>query len=271
MAPRRFLPSPNRKTSRRYGTEQGVSSLSDSVSSAELNCGFGWNPLIGACVNDISPKTLMKIGLGPVPGFLLLAIAGLLVGCVSDRSSNQRMRVGNGVQEYRKLTAEAEAGVLEALGWLDRVRAHSNAVPAKVVAGFSEEVDKLQVGSLLVRARAQAIQARGKAWFDSWLDPAGSLTREQTTQVTKLHDIFVDALASSQATREAFGSFFSGLRALRVELAADPGSIRKQDTLGLIESTRAQGVEVVTGLGAVRNHLLVLEKAVESARTELKR
>src|SRR5215468_7594727 len=99
------------------------------------------------------------------PGFFAVILASILASCASHQSNNETPQPGSGITEYKQLTKEALTGLHVALDSLDKLSVQPNPCPPKVMAAFSDEVQKLQVDSLRIRARSQAIQARGDAYF----------------------------------------------------------------------------------------------------------
>src|SRR5580765_5200908 len=87
-------------------------------------------------------------------------VLGLFPGCATHPDATSAPRPGSGVYEYRQLTSESVTGVLKALGWLEQVSAQAGRCPSKIVSGFAKQVEQLQVESIRVRARGQAIRAR---------------------------------------------------------------------------------------------------------------
>src|SRR5262249_56033 len=123
----------------------------------------------------------------------------------------------------------------------------------------SQEVDQLQAESVRVRARTQAIQARGDAYFEAWsknLTPEGAPPAPKTPeQLSQLQESFSKIKVASKQTGDAFKPFFAGLRHLRVNLEINPSSVQSEEGRQLIRTTRDQGVEVIQKLDAVKAEL----------------
>src|SRR5689334_3816408 len=99
---------------------------------------------------------------------LVRIMALVLCGCAGHEPKSTTPEFGSGVTEYKQLTEGALTAVHAALDSLNKVSAHSAPCPPDVIAEFSHQVQKLQIDSLRIRARGQAIQARGDAYFASW-------------------------------------------------------------------------------------------------------
>ncbi len=201
----------------------------------------------------------------------------LLTGCATHEAKTATSPPASGVEEYRQLTSQSAAAVHAALGWLEQVNAHAGECPAKIVTGFAEEVDQLQVQSIRVRARAQAIRARGDEYFASWGDGTkptnevlSAVSNENTPSpdtLRELRDSFIQIKSASQEAGEAFRPFFAGLRKLRAGLEADPAFIESPETKALVRATREYGWQVLQKLGVLRDELQAFHAVLSRAKT----
>jgi hypothetical protein len=194
----------------------------------------------------------------PLASFAVVATY-LLAGCATKESNGAAPRPGSGVAEYRELTSEAAKAVRAALATLDKVSVASNPCPPKLVAAYANQVKRLHVDSLRIRARGQAIRARGDAYFADWTE---NMARIQDPQIREraerfrpeLQECFSRIKLASQQGGAAFKPFMSGLRMLRVQLDKPP-AIADDTTKDLIRTTRAHGSEVLQALSGVNNEL----------------
>ena len=204
---------------------------------------------------------------------LTLAAAVLVAGCASkDHSSSttHSPRPGTGIAEYRQVTTNAQAAVRAALASLATVSAQSNRCGPDVLSAFSAEVRRLQVESIQLRARSEAMQARGDAYFDHWHE---RLARIQDAEVrslaqqnrTQLQQSFTEIKQLSQSGREAFKPFISGLRQLRNALEHDSASLSGADTQSTIASTREHGRRVEQCLAGLERELDSMSAAITPA------
>jgi len=197
-----------------------------------------------------------------VAALVAALLLSLLAGCATHDSTASAPRPGSGAEEYRRLTSESAAGVLEALRRLEDVDAQANRCPPKVVAAFANEVEQLQVESIKVRARAQAIQARGEAYLEAWTAAGNpgieSPPRPAAEHMPQVRESFARIKLISQETGQAFRQFFSDLRQLRADLETDPGVIETAKTKDLIRRTRDHGGQVLRNLGVLRHELQAL-------------
>jgi hypothetical protein len=190
----------------------------------------------------------------------ILTALALGAGCASKNSKQPPSRPREGIAEYRQLTAEAEHAMQAALAALAKVSAQSIPCPPEVLTAFSNEVCRVQVDSLRVRARSQAMLARGDAYFESWEenlaridDPAVRTLAKQQHQA--LHDGFLKVKMWSREAHEAFQPFLAGLRRVRNALEKDPASLSAESTRANIASARTSGKEVEGSLDNIRREL----------------
>lgn len=180
-------------------------------------------------------------------------------GC-GTRPDGAAPQARNGIAEYQEIAAESLVALDRALRELDSLGTQSQRCPPGVLAAFSDEVQRLQVGSLRVRAHAQAILARGDAYFENWHENLTQIRDPEVRALASRHRGELQASfdrikQSSLQTREAFQPFLAGLRKLRVELEKDPGAIEATDTQALIRATREHGLHVTQCIEDIRTEL----------------
>jgi hypothetical protein len=155
---------------------------------------------------------------------LLSCAAGLIAaGCANPGAPP---RAGSGLAEYRKIIVEvrrAAAANNNALGGIE------NASPdkaAKSVERFDRALEKFEVVSIRARAKADAMEARGAAYFDEWQQKISASTDEAARQQeqareSELRQHFDRILARSRQAREAFRPYLGASRELRAALVKD--------------------------------------------------
>ena len=209
---------------------------------------------------------------GMVLACFAVAATFLLPGCATKASNDAAPRPGSGVTEYRELTSEAVKAVRAALAALDKVSVASNPCPPKLVAAYAGEVQRLHVDSLRIRARGQAIQARGDAYFADWTE---NMARIQDPQIREraerfrpeLQQSFSRIKLASQQAGAAFKPFMSELRMLRVQLDKPLPSIADDTTKDLIRTTRGHGGEVLQALSGIDNELDTITRLLTPGKT----
>jgi hypothetical protein len=198
---------------------------------------------------------------GVCSGFLFGAVMFMvLTGCATRQTSQDTPTPGEGLTEYHQLAVRFQESLGALIGALDQLRAQTNDCAPGVVENFSEKVEKLHVESVQVRARAQAIEARGTAYFQHWEDTlarvADARKRELAVQHHReLEQSFHQLKMASQQTRVAFRPFSSGVRQLRNTLESDAGAVRKPVTQELLQATLQSGRQTDQSLAVVRSEL----------------
>jgi hypothetical protein len=194
---------------------------------------------------------------------LSVACAGLVAGCASKDLQ--------GVEEYKQITAQAVTAIQAALQSLDQVSAAPTPCPAWVVEDLSRKVQRLEVDSVKVRARSQAILARGDAYFADWSE---SIARIKDPKVRELADRFHPQLeqsfakikTASQQAGAAFKPFLSGLRELRVKLETNQTGVKAGPAQDLIRNTRESGREVMHELDSIISELSTITRMLTPAQ-----
>jgi hypothetical protein len=190
----------------------------------------------------------------------LLVVELFMVGCASKEPGSTNGRPGSGIAEYRKVATDAQKALGRTLNSLAAVRGQSNRCSPEVLSAFSSEFQRLQVESVQIRARSQAMQARGDAYFDSWQEQMERIKEPQLrarieTQRPAFQEHFQKIKALSQEGHEAFGPFLAGLRKLRNSLEKDPASLGTQSMQETLASTREQGEHVDRCITDIRHEL----------------
>jgi hypothetical protein len=185
-------------------------------------------------------------------GLLLVGtISFLLAGCARELPL---------VHEYKQITKQATGAVLAALNSTEKVSAQTDAVRPKTAAAFYRNLQQLEVDSVKLRARAQAILARGDAYFNSWSESMAAIKNAKVRQLAESHheeikQTFSRIKLTTQQAGAAFQPFLASLRKLRVQLENRPEEIKAGSANELIHNTREQGRQVLDKLGAINSEL----------------
>jgi hypothetical protein len=177
-----------------------------------------------------------------------------------------------GVEEYRKVTAEAQAWMPKALQALEQISASAELSP-QVIANFSREVQHLEINSILIRARAQAIQSRGDAYFASWTESIANIKDSRVRELAENHHVeleksFLTIKASSLNAGAAFRPFLTDLIRLRAELESRPGSALSPSQNTLIVSARENGEKVLKALGTISFELGAISSLLNPGKAD---
>ncbi len=161
-----------------------------------------------------------------------------------------------------------------ALKSLATVSTQSNRCAPSVLAAFSAKMQQLQVDSLQLRARAQAMQARGDAYFENWHE---HLAKVKDTKLRAYADAqrpafeqrFGRIKALSQEGREALDPFQASIRKVRNALEADPASITAVSTQDWLATAKEKGEHVDRCLGAIIDELDSMRAMLRPPRNSL--
>jgi ribosome-associated translation inhibitor RaiA len=134
------------------------------------------------------------------------------------------------------------------------VQAHRDPRPA--YDAFAKAVHRIEVDSIKVRARTQAMQARGDAYFEHWEEYLATVKNKQVRKLAEEHRpelkrSFEQLHLASQQVREVFRPFLSDLQKLRAVLEADPSLAHIDAQKGLILAANDKGRQVQQGLDRV--------------------
>ena len=181
------------------------------------------------------------------------AFVAALLGCASTASTPKVPTLRDDFREYRQIVVQAMGLVDTAMGSLDEISVQANRDPRPAYGAFTKTVHRLEVDSIQVRARTQAMRARGDAYFEHWEKYLAGVDNEQVRQLAEQHrpDLkrsFEAAQQAAQQVREAFRPFLSDLQKLRAVLEADPSLARIDSAKSLMLAAKDKGRQVQQGL-----------------------
>ncbi|MGD0614786.1 MAG: hypothetical protein ABSA69_04995 [Verrucomicrobiota bacterium] len=208
------------------------------------------------------PLLLLVLSLLPI------GAGGLLVGGCATHGAGSRTDSRDNIAEYRQITFRSQHAFERASTALDQVAACGKTCPPPVVEAYKNEVEDLEVDSVEIRARAQAILTRGDAYFENWLQNVAQMkTARARALAEERHPLMLESFnkikAKSAQTRDAFRPFLSGLRKVRSALEINPGCVATEPTRALIAATQANGRQVRQCLDAIQKELNELTTIVQ--------
>ncbi len=185
-----------------------------------------------------------------------MVVGAVLMGCASIETAPKTPTLRDDFLEYRELVVRAMARVDSTLRSLDEVSVQANADPRRAYKAFAKAVQDLEVGSIKVRERTQAMRARGDAYFERWQEYLASVPNEEVRRRAKEHEAelkqcFEGVRQGAQQAREAFRPFLTDLQKLRAVLEAEPTLARINAQKSLILDTKDKGREVQRGLDCI--------------------
>ena len=189
-------------------------------------------------------------------GLPAVVVAAVLIGCASTETARKQPTPRADFIEYRQIVVQAMSQVDGTLRALDELSVQANRDPRPAYQAFAKAVHRIEVDSIRVRARAQAMRARGDAYFEHWEAYLASVKNEQVRQLAEvrrpeLKQSFDKAHLASQQVRELFRPFLSDLQKVRAVLESDHSLAHIDAQKDLILAARDKGGQVQQGLSRV--------------------
>jgi len=202
-----------------------------------------------------------------------VAVAAVLLGCASTETAQKEPTPRQDFIEFRRIVVEAMGHVDRALHALDKICVEAHRDPRPAYQAFARAVHRLEVDSIKVRARTQAMRARGGAYFEHWEAYLAGVNNKEVRQLAEEHRpalkrSFEQAQSASQQVREGFRPFLSDLQKLRAVLEADPTLARIDAQKDLILEAKDKGRRVEQGLDRIlaeMNSMTALLRPPETA------
>ena len=184
------------------------------------------------------------------------ALAAVVIGCASTETARKQPTLRQDFVEYRQIVVQTMSQIDASLRALDELAIQANCDPRPAYRAFAEAVHRLEVDSIKVRARTQAMRDRGDAYFEHWEAYLAGVDNPQVRTLAEqrrpeLKRSFEQARLASQQVREGFRPFLSDLQKLRATLEADPSLARIDAAKDLILAAKDKGRLVLQGLDRV--------------------
>jgi hypothetical protein len=184
------------------------------------------------------------------------AVVAALMGCATTETARKIPTPRDDFIEYRRIVVQSISLMDATLRSLDEISVQAHRDPRPAYAAFAKAVQRLEVDSLKVRARTQAMRARGDAYFEHWQEYLGTVKNEQVRKLAEEHQpelkqSFEQVHVASQQIREVFRPFLSDLQKLRAVLEADPSLAHIDAQKGLILGAKDKGRQVQQGLDRI--------------------
>jgi len=245
---------------------------------AKLGCGSARpnGAVVGQTIRAMTIHATVRFGIQRsrwcCRGLSAVAVVAVLIGCVSTETAWKEPTPRQDFIEYRRIVVQAMSQIEAVLHALDEVCVQANRDPRPAYQAFAKAVHRLEVDSIKVRARTQAMRARGDAYFEHW---EAYLAGVENTQVRTLAEqrrpelkrSFEQAQSASQQVRAAFRPFLSDLQKLRAILEADPSLARIDSAKELILAAKDKGRDVLQGLDRVLAEMNAMTALLRPPRT----
>ena len=194
----------------------------------------------------------------------------LACGCASTPSGSPAPRPGRGIAEYREVAKEAHgsvAAVVTAMDAFQKPFTPPSTSPA--LARFDRAIHQLELTSVKARSRAEAIIARGEAYFEEWKEHLYGITNSATAQTEterylRIRQHFEKVRQVSGEVRTEFRPFMTKLREVRARF--EPSARAVSVDMGMeLEELKGGGRRVLQALESVLTALNDAESAVRAA------
>jgi hypothetical protein len=184
------------------------------------------------------------------------AVLAALIGCATTETGPKVPTPRADVIEYRQIVVQSMNLMDATLRSLDEISVQAHRDPRPAYAAFAKAVHRLEVDSIQVRARTQAMRDRGDAYFEHWQEYLATVKNEQVRKLAEEHrpelkQSFEQVHLASQQIHEVFRPFLSDLQKLRAVLETDPTLARIDAQKGLILAAKDKGRQVQQGLDRI--------------------
>lgn len=219
-------------------------------------------------------KARIQISIWAVGLALLLALGVFIGGCAAPSSTSSAPKPGHGIAEYRQVVRGAHASVAATVKSLEglAVSPTQTSVPPAALGRFDKSFNQLEVTSVKARARAEAIIARGQAYFDEWKANLASITNQavaqaETKRFDRLFEHFGRVRQRSGEVREEFRPFMARLREFRASLDRDTTAVSSPSSQKQLAGLTDSGRRVLQALDSVSAALDQAEAEVHATLT----
>ena len=184
------------------------------------------------------------------------AVVAALVGCATTETVSKAPTPRDDFNEYRNTVVECMSLMDATLHSLDEISVQARRDPRPAYQAFAKAVHRLEVDSIKVRARTQAMRARGDAYFEHWQEFLATVDSEPVRKLAEEHQAelkqsFEQVRLASQQVREVFRPFLSDLQKLRAILEASPTLAHIDAQKDLILAAKDKGRQVQQGLDRI--------------------
>ena len=200
------------------------------------------------------------------------AVVAALIGCATTETGPNAPTPRADFIEYRQIVVQSMALMDAMLRSLDEISVQAHRDPRPAYATFAKGVHRLEVDSIKVRARVQAMRARGDAYFEHWREYLATVKNQQVRNLAEEHQpelkqSFEQLHLAATQVREGFRPFLSDLQKLRAVLEADPNLAHIDAQKGLILAAKDKGRQVQQGLDRILAEMNTMMASLRPAGT----
>jgi len=206
---------------------------------------------------------------GAWPWWLTALVVTVLfaAGCTTSKSSAVTTRPGDGLREYQRLVRDLRKDVRRTRQTLEALAPVSQKNSGAAYARFDGALHRLEVDSITARARVDAMEKRGEAYFKEWAEEISGPANEVAHRVAQerfaaLHGHFEAILKDTELVRQAFRPFLEGLRESRTKLGQKP-------VFAAIEMAKPDFAQLASAGRQAEESLDQLSKTLKAAAAEV--
>jgi hypothetical protein len=188
-------------------------------------------------------------------------------GCTTSKSSAVTMRPGDGLREYQRLVRELRKDVRRTRQTVEALASASQNNSGAAYARFDGSLQRLEVDSITARARVDAMEKRGEAYFKEWAEEISGTANKAAHRVAQerfaeLHGHFEAILKDTKHVGQAFRPFLEGLRESRTKLGP-------KSSFAAIEMSKPDFAQLASVGRQAEESLDQLSKTLKAAAAEV--
>jgi hypothetical protein len=200
---------------------------------------------------------------------LLMNVWWLLAGCATSESNSRPARPGAGLREYQALVDNLRKAVVSSTQSVEALQGAPEKDFNSAYGRFTKAAERLEVVSIEARARADAMEKRGHAYFEEWTEgisasQTGQARTEALAGLGELRRHFEAILGQSREVRQAFRNYLDGLRGLRAATASEK-------TRGALAGAKPGPAQVTADGHSVERGLDQLSEILQTARAAVEK
>jgi CRISPR/Cas system CSM-associated protein Csm2 small subunit len=204
------------------------------------------------------------------------AAVAALIGCASTETAPKVPTPRADFIEYRQIVVQSMNLMDATQHSLDEISVQAHGDPRPAYEAFAKAVHRVEVESVKMRARTQAMRARGDAYFEHWEEYLATVKNGQVRKLAEEHrpelkQSFEQVHLAATQVREVFRPFLSDLQKLRAVLESDPSLAHIDAQKGLMLAAKDKGRQVQQGLDRILSEMNSMTALLRPPATVAKR
>lgn len=187
-------------------------------------------------------------------------------GCTTSKSSAVPARPGDGLREYQRLVLDLRKDVRKARQTVEALASASQKSSGAAYARFDDALQRLEVVSIKARARVEAMEKRGDAYFEEWAEEISNTSNDRVAKerFAELRGHFEAILKDTGRVRQELRPFLEGLRGLRGRLGQKPAVAAIETAKPDFAQLASAGRQAEESMNQLMNTLKAAEAALKS-------